>query len=242
MSASAWPPGWHGKLPSLGDFASRRLDAAVVEGWDGWLAAGLQALRDADAVGWLPRYLASPSWRFVLMPGAWPGARAGGPGDEAAAQAWAGVLMPSVDRVGRYFPFTLLWRLGLPPSSPDALMMLWGALARLDELAAEALQDDWSPERLEDELARMREPVCAGEPMPLALAAGAVVEAATSVDAADPAGVLAATGFAAGLGALRGTSWWHARPDAGPPRLVACRGTPAPTLVAQLLGAATPAR
>jgi len=95
---AAQPPGWHGKLPSLGDFASRRLDASFIEPWDGWLAAGLLALREARPEGWLEDYLGSPSWRFLLMPGVLPG--------DAGKQAWAGVLMPSVDRVGRYFPLT----------------------------------------------------------------------------------------------------------------------------------------
>ena len=44
---------------------------------------------------WLPIYLTSPIWRFVLSAGLCGG------------EVVAGVLMPSVDRVGRYFPFTL---------------------------------------------------------------------------------------------------------------------------------------
>jgi type VI secretion system ImpM family protein len=137
------PPGWHGKLPSLGDFASRRLDAAVVEAWDEWLAGGLLALRESAPDGWLAAYLASPSWRFVLMPGVMPG--------EAGAQAWAGVLMPSVDRVGRYFPFTLLQALGDRPTSAQQMTSLWHWLGRLDELAGDALHEDWDVDRLEAE-------------------------------------------------------------------------------------------
>ena len=87
--------GWYGKLPSLGDFASRRLSAGFIEAWDAWLAAGMAdwCRREPDA--WLAHYLAGPSWRFLLMPGAMAGASAGEKG------AWAGVLMPSVDKVGR---------------------------------------------------------------------------------------------------------------------------------------------
>ena len=29
-------PGWYGKLPALGDFASRRLEPGWIAGWDGW--------------------------------------------------------------------------------------------------------------------------------------------------------------------------------------------------------------
>jgi type VI secretion system protein ImpM len=65
--------GWYGKLPTLGDFASRRLPVDFIEPWDDWLANGLAAWRAASPEGWLHEYLAAPSWRFVLMPGALPG-------------------------------------------------------------------------------------------------------------------------------------------------------------------------
>ena len=155
---AAPPPGWHGKLPSLGDFASRRLPPDFLAAWDGWLAAGLQQLRERDPAGWLDAYLATPTRRFLLMPGVLPGAL---PGD-LGAQAWAGVLMPSVDRVGRYFPFTLVQ--AIPPlrAGPTQLQSLWHWLGRLDELAADALQDDWAIDRLEAELARMAGPALGG--------------------------------------------------------------------------------
>ena len=127
MSEALSPPGWHGKLPSLGDFASRRLEGSFIEPWDGWLAAGLLALRETRPEGWLDDYLGSPSWRFLLMPGVLPG--------EAGAQAWAGVLMPSVDRVGRYFPLTLVVPLKGGPGSTQEMAGLWQWLGRLDELA-----------------------------------------------------------------------------------------------------------
>ena len=85
-------PGWYGKLPTLGDFASRRLDPAWIAAWDAWLAEGLGTLR-ADDDAWLDGYLASPAWRFVVMPGAVPG--------DAGARACAGVLMASVSRPAR---------------------------------------------------------------------------------------------------------------------------------------------
>ena len=140
-------PGWYGKLPALGDFASRRLAPSFIEFWDGWLAEGMLALREHDPVAWLEAYLVSPTWRFLLMPGCLPGAL----GD----QAWAGVLMPSVDRVGRYFPFTVVRALKQAPESLHALQTLWQELGRLDDLAADALQDDWSADRLEAELANV---------------------------------------------------------------------------------------
>ncbi len=88
-------PGIYGKLPSNGDFVSRRLPAVFVEPWDQWLQESVADSRDQLGEHWLDTYLTSPVWRFALAPGV------------AGQSAWAGLLMPSVDRVGRYFPLTL---------------------------------------------------------------------------------------------------------------------------------------
>jgi type VI secretion system protein ImpM len=64
--------GWYGKLPALGDFASRRLAPEWIAQWDGWLAAGLHQLRVDAPDTWLNDYLASPAWRFALLPGCPP--------------------------------------------------------------------------------------------------------------------------------------------------------------------------
>ena len=232
MNATASPPGWHGKLPSLGDFASRRLDAAFIEPWDGWLAAGLLALREAAPESWLEQYLASPSWRFLLMPGVLPG--------EPGAQTWAGVLMPSVDRVGRYFPLTLVLPLGQGPASTQQLAGVWHWLARLDELARDALFEDWTAERLEQELTRMVLPEVS--PLPPAdlagpLSEGSVVEVpgAGGMDAAWHIGVQAQRAWAEGA---HGRAWWHARPDDLPQRLLLSRGLPAADSMSRLFGPA----
>ena len=102
MPEASATPGWYGKLPTLGDFASRRLDGDFIDPWDRWLGEGLAAQREQLGAGWLDAYLGSPVWRFVLMPGVLPG--------PAGAAVLAGVLMPSVDKVGRYFPLTLVTR------------------------------------------------------------------------------------------------------------------------------------
>lgn len=145
-------PGWHGKLPTLGDFASRRLSVSFVEAWDSWLAEGISALQKADAAGWLQAYLDSPSWRFLLMPGALRGG--------IGTKAWAGVLMPSVDRVGRYFPFTIAQQLpSLPKYVPD-YQQLSNWCDQLDAIAVEALFNDWTIDGLEKALQASPLPAC----------------------------------------------------------------------------------
>ena len=88
--------GFYGKLASRGDFVSRALPQSFIGPWDSWLAAGLLASQNSLGADWLNAYLVSPLWRFVLAPGVC--------GPDAAA----GVVMPSIDRVGRYFPLAVV--------------------------------------------------------------------------------------------------------------------------------------
>ena len=139
--------GWYGKLPSVGDFASRRLDPDFIDAWDTWLAQGLSDWQACASDAWLKLYLAGPSWRFVMMPGALPG--------PCGDSGWAGVLMPSVDRVGRYFPLTLVQPLPQLPSDGAQTTSLLAWLQQLDDLAIDALHDDWTIDQLETELQRL---------------------------------------------------------------------------------------
>lgn len=92
----AEPAGWFGKMPALGDFASRRLPDLWIAGWDAWLQQELVQSRESlGDEAWLALYMVAPVRRFWLAPGL------------LTAEAWSGVLMPSVDSVGRQFPFTL---------------------------------------------------------------------------------------------------------------------------------------
>ena len=100
--------GYYGKLASRGDFVSRGLPQSFIEPWDAWLAAGLRISQQQLGDDWLNAYLVSPLWRFALAAGVC------GPG------AVVGVLMPSIDRVGRYFPLTVAQMLG-PDQSLAAL-------------------------------------------------------------------------------------------------------------------------
>jgi type VI secretion system protein ImpM len=87
--------GFYGKLPTHGDFLRRRISDAFVGAWDTWLQSAIAASRDALADRWLDIYLTSPAWRFVCAAGA------------CGPRAVAGLIVPSVDRVGRYFPLTV---------------------------------------------------------------------------------------------------------------------------------------
>lgn len=87
--------GFYGKLACRGDFVSRGLPQDFIQRWDQWLTAGLHASQRQLGERWLQAYLVSPLWRFALAPGV------------CGASAAVGVVMPSIDRVGRYFPLTV---------------------------------------------------------------------------------------------------------------------------------------
>jgi type VI secretion system ImpM family protein len=148
--------GWHGKLPVAGDFVTRRLHSAFVDAWDDWLSTGLAGLRERDAEHWLERYLASPAWRFVITQQFMP--------SPLNTLAWAGVIVPSVDRVGRYYPLTLAAPLSDIPVGHREQAGLWSWLHRLEDVAVDAMQDDWSIEQLDAESLRLGQPQAADPP------------------------------------------------------------------------------
>ena len=232
-------PGWYGKLPSLGDFASRRLEADFIEPWDLWLAEAMQAQRDAMGEGWLDAYLQSPPWRFVLMPGVLSGFDPG--------LVLVGVLMPSVDRVGRYFPLTIAASIAKLPGSRAAYEALLAWLHRVEDAALDALQDDWTIEQLEAALADLAPPSAvpeaasdALEPVRLALAEAlrgegcfVAIESVSSrtelasllIGMAPPASAGPTTASPAMPPALAGTALWLAdNPDH--PQLLVSKGLP----------------
>ena len=149
---------WYGKLPSTGDFVSRRLDAVQLASLDAWLASLMQNLQQRRSDDWLPAYLASPSWRFLWMPEALPLPWQG--------RAWVGVLMPSVDRAGRYYPLLMLHALDTMPWHASEREALWSWLQQLDDIAAGALHDDWTIDALETSLAALGEPPSSEQTLP----------------------------------------------------------------------------
>jgi len=88
--------GLYGKLPAYGDFISRNLSSSFITPWDEWLQHFISGSQEQIGEDWLNIYLTSPIWRFTLSPGV------------IDNNMWAGLMMPSVDRVGRYFPITIV--------------------------------------------------------------------------------------------------------------------------------------
>jgi len=134
--------GWFGKLPAHGDFVRARLPEDTVAAWDGWVRAGLAASREALGERWLAAFLEAPVWRFRIAPGL------------LGAAGLAGVMAPSVDRAGRYFPLMLGAAMERPPE-PGEAPAWFDALAAA---ASDAVVEDWPQARLAEAMEAAGEP------------------------------------------------------------------------------------
>jgi type VI secretion system protein ImpM len=131
--------GCYGKIPRLGDFLTRSLDRQVVALWDEWLQDGLAVSREQLGDEWLDYYSVAPVWNFAAAAGA------------LGQSTWLGVMIPSVDRVGRYFPFTVMVDAG--DCSPLAALYCWqGWFDQARSLALDCLEDGFDPDSLAERL------------------------------------------------------------------------------------------
>jgi len=129
-------PGWFGKIPNLGDFASRRLPDGFVMRWDRWLQDSLAHARADLGEAWQGTYLVAPILRFWLGPGT------------LGHGTWGGLLMPSIDRVGRHFPLTI----ARPFESLAATLAAGAWFRALDSAARRVLDVAFTADDLEVEL------------------------------------------------------------------------------------------
>jgi type VI secretion system protein ImpM len=125
---SATVVGFYGKLPCRGDFLHRRVPQEFVDVWDAWVRESLSESRRQLRDRWLDAYLTSPVWRFVLTEGL------------CGTDAYAGLILPSVDRVGRYFPLTIVarWEVDVFPLEAACNQERWFESA--EALALHALE------------------------------------------------------------------------------------------------------
>lgn len=122
--------GFFGKIPSLGDFVTRDLPREFLDTWDEWLQRSVADSKAALGDAWLNTYLTSPIWRFVLLPGV------------CGERGWAGIMTPSVDRVGRYFPLTFASSLGEGVQPFQIIQDAGDWFAAAESLALTVLDED----------------------------------------------------------------------------------------------------
>jgi type VI secretion system protein ImpM len=244
----AAPAGWYGKLACLGDFASRRLSREFIERWDGWLQQVLAASRAQLGQAWLQTYLTSPVWRFVEW--TQTDARPGAAGAALAPAVSVGVLMPSVDKVGRYFPLCVAASLPGLAAGAGELQALLEWLDRIEAVALATLDTGRRLEQFDDALLAAPPPLpqrtaCTPLAVPLS---GQLHGAWGGLLRLPSVNTLAETLMELGQQSLaesaRGATLWWVNPQSGLDAPVfACRGLPdAAHFTAMLCATATPAR
>ncbi|EWY36535.1 hypothetical protein N825_22540 [Skermanella stibiiresistens SB22] len=136
--------GYYGKLPARADFVSRRLPEDFIKPWDVWIQSALSAGESWSGEFWRQRFLASPTWRFAL------------PAGTCGRAGWTGVLRPSMDAVGRCFPFVLAAEL---PRAADIFTVMdagTGWFERLEAMAGAIARPDFELDWLDRPLPSLR--------------------------------------------------------------------------------------
>jgi type VI secretion system protein ImpM len=202
-------PGFFGKVRSHGDFVGRRVPPEVRDRFDRWLQAALVRSKQDLGDAWLPVWLSSPLWRFVVAAGV------------CGEQAWAGVMMPSHDRVGRCFPLLLMAGIDGTPSMRGCLTVHDGWFGQLEELALSTLDDGFAIDTLDAGLSSLE-----GAPSGLY----PLDDRAPSLPLALEVAALACDAPAAPMDAASdgGGGWWTTGSALVAPCMLACGGLPAP--------------
>ncbi len=121
--------GYMGKVPNRGDFLTHNILPSVRDLMFEWCQATMAVSREQLGDHWMDAYLTSPIWHFGAGPGVF------------SEEGIVGTMIPSVDRVGRHFPFVVLadykgpaleaWR------QPE-----W--YSSMEECILAVLDDDWN--------------------------------------------------------------------------------------------------
>lgn len=136
--------GWYGKLPGVGDFASRGVSRQTLDILDNWMQDGLTTLEQRTGE-WLTPFLHAPIWNMIL------------PAGKLSRLPMIGCIGPSCDRVGRGFPLTLLL------SGPESLAFRsliaqstdWLTATR--EILQQAIERKYLPDQLDQRLRHLTE-------------------------------------------------------------------------------------
>jgi type VI secretion system protein ImpM len=101
----------YGKLPTKRDFIAMGVPRDFLNQWEPWLQSCVSASQTTLGKHWQKAFLTAPIWRFWL-------------GADLCGVTATGAFMPSLDKVGRYFPLTLFacadQGAAIPPPEMDA--------------------------------------------------------------------------------------------------------------------------
>lgn len=138
--------GFFGKIPSHGDFISEGIDREFVARLDEWLRTGLHACADHYGASWSSIFSNSQPIRFIVESGAW------------SDSAYAGILLPSRDRVGRKYPLVVLAQLAMFRLHPRTLYLDETWFMAAEALAETSMNEDFDMHRFTSAIRRLRLP------------------------------------------------------------------------------------
>ncbi len=144
MSTEPLTNGYYGKLPTHGDFVSRGLPKSFIDPWDTWLQEAVISSREKLGDNWLNCYLTGPIYRFVLSPGV------------CGQNSWLGIMMPSVDKIGRYYPMTITTKNQMNLNPFVALQERTAWFSSVEKLALSSLADNFSFDKFNNEINCLR--------------------------------------------------------------------------------------
>ncbi len=135
--------GLFGKLPAHGDFIHRTLPSDFVTVWDEWLQHYIAGSQEQIGEQWLDFYLTSPIWRFMISEGC------------IDDNSWVGVMLPSVDKIGRYFPISIITKVPYAVCSLEFLLSDNAWLEEIESIALQALEGDLTADELLTEISTL---------------------------------------------------------------------------------------
>lgn len=139
--------GFCGKVQSHGDFVQRRLPRLLVQCWEQWLDTAIATTRERLGEDWRTLYLMSPIWRFAASAGC------------CGEHPFVGVLMPSLDKVGRYHPLTIIAILERPACAAAVALCSASWYRDIEAIALSALSDEFKFDEFDSRLAAAASPI-----------------------------------------------------------------------------------
>lgn len=135
--------GYYGKIPSKGDFITGSLPRNFIDPWDMWLRDSLAHSKAMLGDSWMECYLTTPLYHYALSSGV------------CGNQVWLGVMMPSVDSVGRYFPMTICQSFSADSNSLYLVDNNKEWFAKAETLLLSCLDDNFSLTDFENSLSQL---------------------------------------------------------------------------------------
>lgn len=132
--------GYYGKVPTQGDFVTRGFSRGQTNMLDEWLRLCVRESQRMMGRGWLDAFLVAPVWRMAITPGI------------VGPDGFIGVMMPSVDRAGRYFPLLIGCNLIGQTCNADQMRGLTPWYNAAEELALSTLSQSFTLAEFDEQI------------------------------------------------------------------------------------------